>query len=84
LFVGAFVLMIALREKLLDNKSVKSSCDNLEAALKKDEKSNIDANELYMELKFIQDFMPKENMGHIEIMKFLKCMILFQMQVLNI
>jgi hypothetical protein len=49
LFVGAFVLMIALREKLLDNKSVKSSCDNLEAALKKDGKSNIDANELYME-----------------------------------
>jgi hypothetical protein len=25
-----------------------------------------------MELKFIQDFMLKENMGHIEILKFLK------------
>jgi hypothetical protein len=25
-----------------------------------------------MELKFIQDFMPKENMGPIEILKFLK------------
>jgi hypothetical protein len=43
----------------LDNKSLKSSCDNLEAALKKDGKSNIDANELYMELKFIQDLMAK-------------------------
>jgi hypothetical protein len=49
-----------------------SSCDNLEAALKEDGKSDIDANELYMELKFIQDFMPKENMGPIEILKFLK------------
>jgi hypothetical protein len=56
----------------LDNKSLKSSCDNLEATLKKDGKSDIDANELYMELKFIQDFMPKENMGPIEILKFLK------------
>jgi hypothetical protein len=56
----------------LDNKSLKSSCNNLEAALKKDRKSDIDANELYMELKFIQDFMPKENMGPIEILKFLK------------
>jgi hypothetical protein len=54
---------------LLDNKSLKSSCDNLEAAFKKDGKSDIDANELYMELKFIQDFMPKENMGPIEILK---------------
>jgi hypothetical protein len=56
----------------LDNESLKSSRDNLEAALKKDRKSDIDANELYMELKFIQDFMPKENMRPIEILKFLK------------
>jgi hypothetical protein len=56
----------------LYNKSLKSSCDNLEAALKKDGKSDIDANELYMELKFIQDFMPKENTRPIEILKFLK------------
>jgi hypothetical protein len=58
--------------QLLDNKSLKSSCDNLEAALKKDGKSDIDANELSMELKFIQDFMPKQNMGPTEILKFLK------------
>jgi hypothetical protein len=56
----------------LDNKSLKSSCDNLEAALKKDGRSDIDANELYMELKFIQDFVPNKNMGPIEILKFLK------------
>jgi hypothetical protein len=56
----------------LDNKSLKSSCDNLEATLKKDGKSDIDATELYMELKFIHDLMPKENMGPNEILKLLK------------
>ncbi|EEC68490.1 hypothetical protein OsI_36747 [Oryza sativa Indica Group] len=56
----------------LDNTSLKSSYDNLEAALKRDEKSDIDANELYTELRFLQDFIPKENMGPLEILKFLK------------
>ncbi|XP_066375233.1 uncharacterized protein [Miscanthus floridulus] len=56
----------------LDNQSLKSSCDNLEAVLKKDEKSDIDAKELYMELKFLQDFIPEERMGPVEILWFLK------------
>jgi hypothetical protein len=56
----------------LDNESLKSSCDNLEAALEKDGKSDIDANELYAELKFLQNFIPQENMGPLEIIKFLK------------
>ena len=56
----------------LDNQSLKSSCENLEAALSKDGKSDIDANDLYVELKFLQDFIPKENMGPVEILKFLK------------
>ncbi|XP_066308098.1 uncharacterized protein [Miscanthus floridulus] len=56
----------------LDNQSLKSSCDNLEAVLKKDEKSDIDAKELYMELKFLQDFIPEERMGPVEILRFLK------------
>lgn len=51
---------------------MKYSCDNLEATLKRDEKSDIDANELYTELRFLQDFIPKENMGPLEILKFLK------------
>ncbi|XP_066313482.1 uncharacterized protein [Miscanthus floridulus] len=37
-----------------------------------DGKSDVDANELYVELKFLQDFIPKENMGPVEILKFLK------------
>jgi hypothetical protein len=56
----------------LDNQSLKSSCENLEAALSKDGKSDIDANDLYVELKFLQDFISKENMGPVEILKFLK------------
>uniref|UniRef100_A0A453QDS6 HAT C-terminal dimerisation domain-containing protein n=1 Tax=Aegilops tauschii subsp. strangulata TaxID=200361 RepID=A0A453QDS6_AEGTS len=39
---------------------------------KKDGKSDIDANELYAELMFLQNFMPKENIGPVEILKFLK------------
>lgn len=56
----------------LDNQSLMSSCDNLEAALKKDGKSDIDGKELYMELKFLRDFIPKEKMGPIEILRLLK------------
>jgi len=56
----------------LDDTSLKSSCDNIGAVLTKDGKSDVDANELYVELKFLQDFIPKENMGPIEILKFLK------------
>jgi hypothetical protein len=61
-------------EKLqsLDNDSLKSSCGILEAALRKDKKSDIDATDLYVELKFLQDFIPKENMGPVEVLNFLK------------
>ena len=51
---------------------MESSCDNLEVALQNDGKFEIDANELYAELMFLQNFMPKENIGPVEILKFLK------------
>jgi hypothetical protein len=56
----------------LDNNSLKSSCKSLEAALRKDKKSDIDATDLYVELKFLQDFIPEENMGPVEVLDFLK------------
>ena len=56
----------------LDYDSLKSSCDHLEAALKKDGKSDIGANDLFAELKFLQKFMPRENVGPIEVLKFIK------------
>ena len=39
----------------------------------KDKQSDIDANDLFVELKFLQNLMPKENIGPIEILNFLKC-----------
>jgi len=56
----------------LDDQGLKSSCDTLEAVPKKDGKSDIDAKELYMEFKFVREFIPKERMGPIEILQFLK------------
>uniref|UniRef100_A0A8I6XZ00 HAT C-terminal dimerisation domain-containing protein n=1 Tax=Hordeum vulgare subsp. vulgare TaxID=112509 RepID=A0A8I6XZ00_HORVV len=38
----------------------------------KDKQSDIDANELFVELKFLQNFMPKENIRPVEIVNFLK------------
>ena len=37
----------------LDSNNLKSSCDNLKAVLTRDGKSDIDANELYRELRFL-------------------------------
>lgn len=57
----------------LDDKNLRSSCSSLETALRSGEKSNIDGNDLYVELKLLQDFIPKEkNMGPIDILNFLK------------
>jgi hypothetical protein len=56
----------------LDNESLHSSCDNLKTALNKEGQCDIDAKELYAELKFLQNFIPKEKMGPMEILNFLK------------
>jgi hypothetical protein len=50
----------------------KSCCDHLGAALKRDGQSDIDADDLYVELIFLQDFIPQENKGPVEILIFLK------------
>jgi hypothetical protein len=36
-------------------------------------KSDIDTNDLYVELKFLQEFIPKETMGPVEVLDYLKC-----------
>ena len=51
-----------------------SSCAHLEVALKSGEHSDIDGKELYTELKFLQDFIPREEMGPAAILKFVKRM----------
>ncbi|KAL6535284.1 hypothetical protein OROMI_026658 [Orobanche minor] len=40
--------------------------------LGRDKQSDVDGNELYVELKLFQEFLPPENMGPIDILKFLK------------
>jgi hypothetical protein len=56
----------------LDKKTLKTCCHDLEAALKRDGQSDVDANDLCMELGFLLDFILEENMGLIEILNFLK------------
>ena len=51
---------------------MKHCCHRLENALKRDGQSDIDADDLYIELIFLQDFIPQEIMEPIEILKFLK------------
>jgi hypothetical protein len=44
----------------LDNDNLKSCCRHLESSLRRESQSDIDANDLYMELGFLQDFIPQE------------------------
>lgn len=44
----------------LDDTNLRSSCSSLETALRSGDKSDIDGNDLYVELKLLQDFIPKE------------------------
>jgi len=55
----------------LDNESLLVACLNLENALKSGENKDIDGQELFGELIFVQDLL-KESMGPLEILKFLK------------
>uniref|UniRef100_A0A7N0VIW6 TTF-type domain-containing protein n=1 Tax=Kalanchoe fedtschenkoi TaxID=63787 RepID=A0A7N0VIW6_KALFE len=56
----------------LDDVCLKSSCDALEVALKNSECNDVDANELYVELKLLMDLLPKKNMRAIHILQFVK------------
>lgn len=58
----------------LHDKSLLSSCARLGAALKSGEHSDIDGKELHLVSKFLQDFIPKEDMGSLDILKFVKRM----------
>ncbi|XP_071689314.1 uncharacterized protein [Rutidosis leptorrhynchoides] len=60
--------------KLFDEDHLKLSCYDLEVALmnKDKEHSDIDANELFMELKLLRKFLPSEIMRPIDILNYLK------------
>jgi len=58
----------------LDDNSLLSSCTQLETALKSGQHSDIDGNELHVELKFLQEFISNKDMGPHDILKFVKRM----------
>ena len=57
--------------KSYDDDSLKSCCSRHEAALKNNDKSDIDADELYMELRLLKNFLPN-SMGPTEVLRYLK------------
>ena len=56
----------------MDNMKLQSCCKNLEDALKKGEVSDCDENDLFVELKLLREMLPKENMGALYLLNFLK------------
>nr|GEW79047.1 zinc finger MYM-type protein 1-like [Tanacetum cinerariifolium] len=46
--------------------------NHLEVALKNSERSDVDANDLYMELRLLSNYLPNKNLGPIDILNFLK------------
>jgi hypothetical protein len=64
----------------LDNKSLKCCHHRLGAALKRDGRSDIDVDDLYVELIFFSRFYPQENKDSDKILNFLKQHECFPMQ----
>ncbi|XP_023729566.1 uncharacterized protein LOC111877276 [Lactuca sativa] len=58
--------------KGMEDKDLKSSCHRLEKALKFEERSDIDAEELYTELKLFETLDTNEFNNPIDVLKFLK------------
>ncbi|XP_065870627.1 uncharacterized protein [Euphorbia lathyris] len=56
----------------LDDMSLKSSCIQFENALKFNEQSDVDGNELFVELKLLRELLPRDIMKPIDILTFLK------------
>ncbi|PWA54786.1 zinc finger MYM-type protein 1 [Artemisia annua] len=55
-----------------DDNTLKSHCSHLEAALKNNEQSDIDAKDLFVELRLLNNYLPDENLGPLDILNFLK------------
>ncbi|KAI3737329.1 hypothetical protein L2E82_27327 [Cichorium intybus] len=67
-----FGFLFPKKLKEFDDKDLKSCCSRLEAALKYDERSDIDAHELHMELKLLDKFLPSETTNPIDVLKYMK------------
>ncbi|XP_021741085.1 zinc finger MYM-type protein 1-like [Chenopodium quinoa] len=56
----------------MDDEKLLSSCLAFENALKKGEVSDVDGEDLFVELTWFREFLPKEKMGAIDLLNFLK------------
>nr|GEU90746.1 zinc finger MYM-type protein 1 [Tanacetum cinerariifolium] len=56
----------------LDENTLKSHCSHFEAALKNNEQSDVDAKDLFVELRLLNNYLPKKNMRPSDILNFLK------------
>nr|GEY97443.1 zinc finger MYM-type protein 1-like [Tanacetum cinerariifolium] len=76
-FHEAFVeedVMLSAKEslKLYDDDRLKSCCSRLESALKNGDLYYINVNELYVELRSLNNYFPTENMRPVDVLKILK------------
>ncbi|XP_048504198.1 uncharacterized protein LOC125499433 [Beta vulgaris subsp. vulgaris] len=55
-----------------DDESLRSYCRGLEKAMEKDGQSDIDRLELYFELQMIKECLPNEDLGPLDMLKFVK------------
>nr|GEY93476.1 zinc finger MYM-type protein 1 [Tanacetum cinerariifolium] len=58
--------------KLYDDDRLKSYCSRLESALKNGDLYDINVNELYVELRSLNNYFPTKNMRHVDVLNFLK------------
>ena len=65
-------LFTSKKFKSLDDMSLKNSCVHFENVLKHNGQSDIDGNELFVELKLLREILPSDITGAIDILKFLK------------
>ncbi|PWA46018.1 zinc finger MYM-type protein 1 [Artemisia annua] len=55
-----------------DDNTLKSYCSHHEAALKNNKQSDIDAKDLFVELRLLNNYLPNQNLGPSDILNFLK------------
>ncbi|XP_021771501.1 zinc finger MYM-type protein 1-like [Chenopodium quinoa] len=56
----------------MDDEKLLSCCFNFENALKKGEVSDVDGEDSFVELTWFREFLPKEKMGAIDLLNFVK------------
>ncbi|GJT23440.1 zinc finger MYM-type protein 1-like protein, partial [Tanacetum coccineum] len=57
-------------QQSFDDTTLKSHCSYLEDSFKNNGKSDIDANDLYVELRLLNNILPRGNLGHDDILNF--------------